>query len=381
MLRDLLTLLWPGSHAPLLDRRRSEAIVRRVRIFAHLFAALTIGWIVIDATVFQTPLWIRLGSARLAAATAFMALALWCRMRPATPRHADTCLALLYAIPATFFVASLQALEGLSHSGLALGVAAAYSFVPFVLAAGIAAFPLNLVEAAMLAAISFAAQAWALGDRGISLSFGHLDAYWLLSLIAVVAAFSSMSQLTLLAELVRQAMRDPLTGCHRRESGKEVLDRQFQLAMRHDTPLTVLFADLDRFKAVNDAFGHEVGDHVLATAAAALRGMIRESDAVLRWGGEEFVVVLPHTTAAEAVALLERLRSQGIGRLPDGRAVTLSIGISESRADAVANAEELVHLADRRMYEAKQAGRNRYVYGASTGARTLLVESTSTDSR
>ena len=211
--------------------------------------------------------------------------------------------------------------------------------------------------------------------------FGQLDAFWLLSLIAMVAAFSSMSQLTLLAELVRQAMRDPLTGCHRRESGKEVLDMQYRLAVRHGTPLTVLFADLDHFKAVNDDFGHDVGDHVLASAAAALRGMIRESDAVLRWGGEEFVVVLPHTTTAEAVSLLERLRGQGIGRLPDGRAVTLSIGIAECCTDAVGSSEELVDLADRRMYEAKQAGRNRYVHGASAGARTLLVDSMSTQSR
>ena len=381
MVRDLFRLFWPGAHSALLDRRRSEAIVRRVRIFAHLFAALTVAWIVVDAAVFQTPLWLRLGSARLATATAFMALALWCRLRPATPRHADACLALLFMVPTAFFVAALQAIEALPTVGIAPGVAAAYAFVPFVLAAGIAAFPLHIVEAAMLAAICFAAEAWALGGRAIPLPFDQLDAFWLLSLISIVAAFSSMSQLALLDELVRQAMRDPLTGCHRRESGKEVLERQFQLAQRHRTPLAVLFADIDRFKAVNDAYGHEVGDHVLAAAAAALRGMIRESDAVLRWGGEEFVVVLPHTTTLEAVALLERLRAQGIGRLPDGRAVTLSIGISESGADAAGSAEELVDLADRRMYEAKQAGRNRYVPGASAGARTLLAEPTSTQSR
>jgi diguanylate cyclase (GGDEF)-like protein len=236
--------------------------------------------------------------------------------------------------------------------------------VPFVLAAGIAAFPLTAVESAALASIALLAEGWSLAFGTLpSEPLVPLGAFWLLVLVATVGGYASTSQLRLLEELVRQASRDPLTGCYRRESGKEFLDVQFLVAARHGAPLTVLFADLDGFKRVNDTFGHDEGDRVLASAAAALRRMVRESDLVLRWGGEEFVVVLPHTGKEEAIALLERLRSQGLGLLPDGRPLTISVGVAELLADGARSAEELVDLADHRMYTAKQAGRNRYADG------------------
>ncbi len=368
----VLALLWPDTRAPLLCRRRAEALVRRVRIFARLFALLTAAWVAVDAWAFPFPAWLQLATLRLSAATAFMALALGCGLRPATLPRAEACLAALFAVPAAFFLASLYALDALDDPDLARGVAAVYTFVPFVLAAGIAAFPLYVAESAALAAIAFAIEAAALGLGPLPVWLPPADIFWLLGLIAVVAAFSSASQLGLLAELVRQAVRDPLTGCHRRESGKELLDVQFLLALRHRAPLTVLFVDLDRFKEVNDEYGHEAGDHVLRAAAASLRGMLRESDSLLRWGGEEFLVVLPHTSRVEAVALLERLRLLGLGLRPDGRAVTVSIGIAEFPSDAAASAEELIELADRRMYEAKQAGRNRYVDAGGASAKPLL---------
>jgi len=378
MAGNWLDLVWPRGDSELLDRRRGEAIAERVRAFAHLFGVLTIGWTAVDAIAFDTATVMRLLGLRLAASAGFFALALGSRERVTDLRRAETRLAFLFAIPALMYLASVQILSGASRTGLAGTVAAIYSFVPFVLAAGVGAFPLAAVEATALATIALLAEGWphALGARPLE-PFAALDAFWLLILLAVVATFSAMSQLRLLDELARQAMRDPLTGCHRRESGKEFLEIQFLIAARHGTPLAVLFADLDRFKAVNDRFGHEEGDRVLANAAEALRRMMRESDLVLRWGGEEFVVVLPHTTRAEAVALLDRLRERGIGRRPDGLPVTVSIGIAEYLADGVRSVEELVELADRRMYRAKQAGRNRYVDGLGEEPRALLAEPTS----
>jgi diguanylate cyclase (GGDEF)-like protein len=168
-------------------------------------------------------------------------------------------------------------------------------------------------------------------------------------------------------------VRDPLTGCLRRESGTELLDAQLHLARRRSAPLTLLFADLDRFKAVNDEFGHEAGDRVLAAAAAALREIARGSDVAIRWGGEEFVVVLPDTTSTDAVTLIQRLGAGTLGTLPDGRPITMSIGIAQVRADAVQSAAALVSLADHRMYLAKQAGRNRYVLDDSGEAYPIVA--------
>jgi len=138
-----------------------------------------------------------------------------------------------------------------------------------------------------------------------------------------------------------------------------LLDQQFRFALRHGTPITVLFADIDRFKAVNDRHGHEAGDRVLAEVAAAFRDSLRQSDVPVRWGGEEFVVVLPHADAASTSAFLERLRARGFGATPAGEPITVSIGIGAYPGDAAASAHELVALADRRMYAAKQAGAQR----------------------
>ena len=190
--------------------------------------------------------------------------------------------------------------------------------------------------------------------------------------IAGAAGFAGMSQVRLMAALILQATRDPLTGCLRRESGRELLEIQYRLAERRGEPLAVLFADLDRFKDVNDTWGHDLGDQVLATAATSLREASRESDIVLRWGGEEFVVILPGATGEEALALVGRLRERGVARLPDERAMTLSIGIAERITDATPSAAALVALADRRMYLGKQAGRNRCVHSPSGDATLIL---------
>ncbi len=381
MIPGFLDILRAHPDPEILDRHRARAIARRVRALAPLFAVLTLAWTAVDAVAFDRATLARLVVLRVAASGAFALLAWRCGPRIAGLRQAESCVGMLFAIPALLYLASSHVLAGVAQTGLAPTAASLYAFVPFVLAAGVAAFPLTPVESAALATIALLAEGWALAFGTLPAEpLVPLGAFWLLTLIAVVAGFSSLSQLRLLEEVERQAMRDPLTGCHRRESGKELLDLQFVIAARHGDPLSVLFVDLDHFKRVNDSYGHEEGDRVLAAAAAGLRLMTRESDIVLRWGGEEFVAVLPHTTKEEAVALLQRLAEHGIGRLPDGQAVTASIGIAELLVDGARSAEALVELADRRMYRAKQAGRNRYDDGNADPV-PLLAGATSTSSR
>ena len=369
----LLDLLWAPEATALLERRRAKAIVARTGMLAKFFCAMALAWIPIDMVVFSEELWGKLALERLLAAAALLGLAAACRASSPSRRDARLRMVVLFAIPAAFFVAT----TGIFH-GQALAsreeqiVTNAYAFVPFLMAAGIGAFPLVAAEAAALALIPLAAQMWAAAWHSHATAFMIADLIWLLLLIAMIAAFSAMSQVHLMADLVRQSIHDPLTGCYRRESGKELLDIQFRIARRRGAPLTVLFADLDHFKSVNDAFGHEAGDRVLNEAAAGLRVMLRESDLLLRWGGEEFVVVLPDTDAREAVCLIERLRIHGICRRPDGERMTLSIGIAESVADRVESLDALVDLADRRLYEAKRAGRNCYVLDERADAMPIL---------
>jgi diguanylate cyclase (GGDEF)-like protein len=366
-------LAWPGRLTPLLERHRADAIVARVGAFAALFAVMTLAWILLDALVLQSERLLALAAARIVSCALFVTLVLACRLRLPTLAQARARLAALLLIPVSFFVASQFILPAAPEAGWPRGFQSAYSFFPFMLAAGIGAFPLAIAESAVIAAILCAVEAAVLAADGLAGLSGGPEMLWLLALIAGAAGFAAASQLKLLVALVDEAVRDPLTGCLRRESGAELLDAQLNLARRRGSPLALLFADLDRFKAVNDEFGHEVGDGVLAAAAAALRGIARDSDVAIRWGGEEFVVVLPDTTSTDAVTLIKRLRASSLGMLPDGRRMTVSIGVAEMRADRAQDAAALVALADHLMYLAKQAGRNRYVLDESGEAYPIVT--------
>ena len=356
----------------LVELRRADTIVARLRAFAGLFAVLTLAWIAIDALLVDGRALLLLSVLRIAAGTMFAVLALCCRGRAPTLPQARARLAALLLVPAALFLASQAILPG-SFDGWRHTVSSSYAFFPFLLAAGIGAFPLTLVEIAAAGATLVAIEAAALAWDGIAAAYGGPEMLWLLLLIEGAAGFAAVSQMKLLQALIEQATRDPLTGCLRRESGAQLLELQFALAHRHKAPLAVLFADIDRFKRVNDAFGHEAGDRVLAATADAFRAVARETDTLIRWGGEEFVLVLPHTGGAEALALVERLGRRGLGGLPDKLPVTVSIGIAHYPGDAPGEAQELVAIADRRMYLAKQAGRNRCVADVSGEPRVIVA--------
>ena len=148
---------------------------------------------------------------------------------------------------------------------------------------------------------------------------------------------------------------DPLTGCRNRRFFDEIIGRELQRHRRYEIPLSLLFVDIDRFKAINDTFGHEVGDQVLRQVAAFLLENIREADYVFRWGGDEFLVLIS-CTEAEARKRGAALEVAFTGS-PDARAmptaVRLSIGCAEVREDA-SDVMSTVKVADGRMYENKR---------------------------
>lgn len=135
-------------------------------------------------------------------------------------------------------------------------------------------------------------------------------------------------------------------------------------SLRQDEPLTLVFLDLDHFKTINDRYGHDAGDQVLSQFAHRVRGAVREQDVLVRWGGEEFVLLLPMTPHAVAVEVLRRVQAGGFGERPDGQPLTASMGLAERCQDGSETLAALLERADQRMYQAKNAGRNR-LCGAS----------------
>ena len=169
------------------------------------------------------------------------------------------------------------------------------------------------------------------------------------------------TQLTILnAELTRLAAVDSLTGLRNRRAIEENLQEALSAARRHELSLSLLVIDIDYFKNFNDMLGHDTGDAVLAHTARVLNGAMRAEDAIGRWGGEEFLVVLPGTDEEGALHATERLRAALDAHQPEearahGMAVTVTIGLAEWHHEAM---DELVSRADRALYLGKAAGRD-----------------------
>ncbi|MCG5242777.1 GGDEF domain-containing protein [Azospirillum doebereinerae] len=354
-------LILPGGHSPILNRRRAAMIHSRVRMVAMVFGLLTPLWIIIDVTVFTWPLSAGLAVLRLIASAAFLALAL--DRRPCEDIvGAWWRLAALLAIPTLFFCVSHPLLYEQGVDDLRIAVTAGYGYLPFVMVAGLSVFPLTATEGAAFATPMLLAHLGAGFYGSLVLPFpSYLSALWLLVLIAVVATLAAISQLHFMIALLEQAAHDVLTGALSRRIGEELLKLQVAHAQRVEQPLSAIFVDLDDFKAVNDRFGHDEGDRVLRHAANTIRSLLRESDALVRWGGEEFLVIMPDTPVGGAMVAVERMRKAGFGKRPDGAFQTASIGVAEQGADRSIGWEALVELADQRMYQAKQAGKNRVV--------------------
>jgi diguanylate cyclase (GGDEF)-like protein len=358
---ELSWLISPHGHLALLSRRRADMIVNRVRLFALLFALLTPLWSIIDCLVFPFPLWFALAAMRVVAAAAFAALVVY--YKPGgTLADAYRALAILFAIPTTFYLVSHVTLAAFDLRGISAAIGAGYAFLPFVLLAGFAIFPLTLAENLAFASPVLLAQALSGLLRWYTLDWPTFaGSFWLLTLLAGVSTLAGMSQLAFMIALVRQAVRDPLTGIFSRCSGEEMLELHFPAAVRAQAPLSVAFIDLDHFKRINDGFGHEAGDAALKNATEAITRNLRRGDILARWGGEEFVVLLPGTAMDQAVLVVQRIREQGLGVRPDGQPLTASIGLSERIHDQAADWRAMVEIADRRMYAAKSSGRDKII--------------------
>ncbi|HPJ39176.1 MAG TPA: GGDEF domain-containing protein [Spirochaetota bacterium] len=158
------------------------------------------------------------------------------------------------------------------------------------------------------------------------------------------------------------AMRDSLTGLYSHAVIHAELEKEFQSSRRYNVDLSVVFIDIDDFKRYNDSFGHIAGDRILRLVAATLKENLRTTDKIGRYGGEEFLIVLPHTNRENAFTIAHKLlqsiqtSTAGNSAIPQG--VTVSIGISQL-SESMQDGHDLIKNADINMYRAKKEGKNR----------------------
>lgn len=166
----------------------------------------------------------------------------------------------------------------------------------------------------------------------------------------------------MIRELNRRAYTDPLTGLNNRHFLSERGAELFTLCSRYNHPISLMVIDADHFKAVNDTYGHDAGDEVLKNLAKTLTAVARSTDIVARFGGEEFIILLPETESAGAVQLAERVRSRIEKAGTSGAdeiAITVSIGVASYNGGD--DFDALFRRADKALYAAKESGRNRVV--------------------
>ena len=161
-------------------------------------------------------------------------------------------------------------------------------------------------------------------------------------------------------DALKKAMHDPLTGAMNRAALDTMLDKEINLAHRHDNPLSVLMIDIDHFKAINDKFGHSMGDKVLCSLVDGLNNHIRNSDVLFRYGGEEFTILLNNTNIEGAHLLAQRIRCsiEQMTHIYDENVIQLTISIGMATLEHDESAEKLLNRADKALYAAKKFGRN-----------------------
>ncbi len=160
------------------------------------------------------------------------------------------------------------------------------------------------------------------------------------------------------------AATDPLTGLYNRRHFSRVLEQLFSESERMDTHLSCVMIDLDGYKQLNDSFGHAIGDQLLIVAGKVIMANMRRMDVAARYGGDEFVLLLPHATPDDAMGVAQRISQefrQGSAQVLGGTGVTMSLGIASRMISKPAGGDQLVVLADAALYQAKAAGRNRAV--------------------
>jgi diguanylate cyclase (GGDEF)-like protein len=341
-------------------RYQGELIRRRMRSLAVVVGVLAVAWIPIDLSGLAPEEFVPITVLRLLLAGAMAALVLNLRRLP--PLSA---LAVFIVLQCVAFGA-MQAFLRVGAVGAVGVLRVGYGLFPFVVAAQLAIFPVSWACALRLALpIALLLSAPMLGG---DLHNGAMlwNMLWLLVLLLALSSWASNAQLSLMRELLharRDASHDALTGLFNRRAASERLVLERARAERQRAALSVLMLDIDHFKRINDRWGHAAGDGVLLAVADVLRHELRASDLGVRHGGEEFLVILPGDSAAQAFEVAERIRGE-VAQLAvpldgDTASITVSVGIATFNGSE--SGEQLVARADAALYRAKQGGRNRSV--------------------
>lgn len=357
-----------GHHIDPLQRAFHHRVLRqRVRLLASVLALLMLAWIPLDAAGLPGEVFFKVLLTRVALVAGLLLIA-WRLRRAGTMRWTLAALVALLMGQCLAFCAMQSALPADTPSVLMLG----YGLFPLVLLAQLALFPLPAMHTLLIGSALLGSRAAALLSLGQGAYLDLIGDVWLMALLLAISTWAATAQFSLLLSLLsarRDAAHDALTGLANRRAALDRLNSEVARARRNNSPLSVLMLDLDRFKTVNDTWGHAAGDLVLIETAGILRGELRGEDLGVRFGGEEFLAILPGTDVAAARHVAERIRrrtAESSVASGENEAIRITISIGVATLDGMEGATALITRADAALYRAKEQGRDRVEIAEST---------------
>jgi diguanylate cyclase (GGDEF)-like protein len=338
---------------------RAEYLSVRIRTLSLVFALLAPLWIPIDYMVMENGTFLKFLVLRLGFTAAFLGLAMWgtqCN-KLAVARLRIT---LFIMIPGLFYLASHSILPNSGDNAILLG----YSFLPLLIMALMTIVPLTLLEGLSYLSLitAFFIITQILNHSLFTLS--SLGQLWLLLLLGVVALWVEITQLHMLMRLYREATRDALTGLVNRRVLSAKIKDELTAHQGNSRPLCVLLFDLDLFKRINDTHGHHTGDMVLQAFAGILQEYCKGEVMAGRYGGEEFLAILPQCHVDAAAELAEEIRNachQVNVFNNDSQEVTFTTSVGVARLKPGESADSLLARVDEGLYQAKAGGRDLVV--------------------
>ncbi|TNE32596.1 MAG: GGDEF domain-containing protein [Alphaproteobacteria bacterium] len=259
-----------SSHSLMLIMSRAALMRDRVRLCAVILSALMLLWIPVDIALLGSDTASGILAARGAAAV-FLIVLIFLRPPKTHAFFGKLYFALLLSVPMMFFCYANLALAGVEWTEQNIFIKSAYAHFPVLVVMLLCFFPLTVLESLLFGgALIFFTYFAALNNVAPAAMLLELGTLWILCVVTVIVAVSSVSQLHFMSKFVDFTTHDEMTGCLRRDYGETLLETIFDMSQRRKVPLSLLFVDLDNFKKVNDNFGHDEGDRVLAAAGAAL---------------------------------------------------------------------------------------------------------------
>ncbi|PSU09043.1 GGDEF domain-containing protein [Photobacterium gaetbulicola] len=351
--------LWSArAHSTSFRNTRSGYLRSRVTMLSSVWGILVILWLPFDLILLTDPVNHQIAASRLLLGGVLLMIA-WENHQYTTLKRAQWYMALMVGSINLFYLYTAWVLDFPTvYSGFVYG----YTLLPIVHVAILTILPVTLKESLCMLAVTAITQLLVDYLAGHLLNPENIASYWLQNVLALMVVWSQLSKLHMLMRLYRQATLDPLTGVYNRRMLLQLADKYLASCAQKGQPFSVLLFDIDRFKRINDSWGHGVGDKVLKEFAHFMQQHIRKSDLFGRFGGEEFILFLPQCSSCDAermaVRMLSRIRALEIETGIDNTTIrfTTSIGISNyANGDSLSS---LIDRADRALYDCKDAGRD-----------------------